>query len=140
LELSSPDPCSLCETEGRKVYTAIFGREIPPIVLDRFVVASKQLNALTAQPEVDRCTRAILACPDLEALELAARTTRRLPLLSRKFRLMVYLAETLPENQPIFINQRSSFLRGALSVAWAALHTAWKMPAGLWWLRRVARG
>ena len=132
--------CFLCETEGRKIYAAIFGREIPPIVLERFVVASKQLNALTAQPELDCCTAAILACPDLEALELAARTTRRLPLLSRKFRLMAYLAETLPENQPFFINRRSSFLRGALSVAWAVLHTAWKMPAGLWWLGRAARG
>ena len=66
----------LCETEGRKIYAAIFGREIPPIVLDRFVVASKQ----------------------------------------------------------------SSFLRGTLSVAWAALHTAWKMLAGLGWLRRMESG
>jgi hypothetical protein len=103
-------------------------------------MASKQLNALVAQSEVDRCTRAILACADLEALELAARYTRRLPLLSRKFRLMAYLAETLPENQPFFVNRQSSFLRGALGVAWAALYTAWKMPAGLWWLRRVAHG
>ena len=70
------DRCFLCETEGRKICAAIFGREVPLIVLDRFVVASKQ----------------------------------------------------------------SSFLRGALSVAWAALHTAWKMLAGLWRLGRVERG
>ncbi len=127
-------------TEGRKIYAALFGREIPPVVLDRFVAASKQLNALTPQGEVDRCTHAILACGDLEALELAARYTHRLPLLTRKFRLMAYLAETLPENQPFFINRRSSFIGGALSVAWAALHTAWKMAAGLWLLRSVPRG
>lgn len=138
--LATPQPCSLCEAEGRKIYTAIFGREIPPIVLDRFMAASKRLNALTAQTEVDRCTRALLACPDPEALELAARYTRRLPLLTRKFRLMAYLAETRPENQHFFINQRSSFVGGLFHVAWAGLHTVWKMLIGLWLLRSVPRG
>ncbi len=133
------DPCSLCETEGRKIYAAVFGCEIPPTVLERFVGAAKRLNATVPQPEVDRCTRALLACPDLEALELVARYSRRLPLLSRKFQLMAYLAETLPENQPRFINQRSSFLGGLLSVAGAGLRTAWKMVAGLWLLRSVPR-
>ena len=106
------ESCSLCETEARKIYAAIFGREIPPLVLDRFVVASKRLNQSVPQAEMDSYYRAMSACDDLEALELAARYTRRFPLLSRKFRLMAYLAETLPENQAFFVNERSSFLAG----------------------------
>ncbi len=136
----TPQPCSICESEGRKIYAALFGREVPPVVLDRFLTASRMLNNTVTQPEVDRCTRAILACPDLEALELAARYTHRLPLLTRKFALMAYLAETLPENQHFFINRRSSFLRGMLHLAWAGLHTVWKMLAGLWLLRSAPRG
>lgn len=132
-------PCSLCEAEGRKVYAAVFGGEPPPVLLARFATAAKILNSTSSQAEVDRSTRALLASFDPEALELAARLTRQLPLLTRKFRLMVYLAETLPENQAYFINGRSSFLRGLVNIAGAVLRTAWKLPIGLWQLRRVPR-
>jgi len=138
--LSPAHPCSLCETEGRKIYAALFSGETPPAVLARFVAAAKTLNSTAPQAEVDRSTRAALTCRDLEALELAARYTRRLPLLTRKIRLMAYLAETQPENQRLFINRESSLLRGIFYVAWAALHTAWKMLVGLWLLRSVSRG
>ena len=133
-----PDPCSLCETEGRKIYAAIFGGEIPSIVLDRFVLASKRLNRSVLQAEMDLYYRAMLACNDLEALELAARYTRRFPLLSRKFRLMAYLAETLPENQAFFVNERSSFIGGMARSAAGAFRTVYKMLKGLWLVQRVA--
>ena len=132
------EPCSLCEAEARKIYAAIFGREIPPLVLDRFVVASKRLNQSVPQAEMDSYYRAMSACNDLEALELAARYTRRFPLLSRKFRLMAYLAETLPENQAFFVNERSSFTGGMARSAAGGFRTVYKMVKGLWLVRRVA--
>lgn len=137
---SASHPCSLCEAEGRKIYAALFGGEPAPALLARFATAARILNSTASQAEVDRSTRALLASSDPEALELAARLTRRLPLLTRKFRLMVYLAETLPENQVHFINGRSSFLRGLVNIAGAVLRTAWKLPVGLWQLRRMPRG
>jgi hypothetical protein len=130
------EPCSLCETEGRRIYAAIFGREIPPLVLDRYVIVSKRLNQSVPQPEMDSYYRALMACDDLEALELAARYTRKYPLLSRKFRLMAYLAETLPENQAYFINERSSFIRGMARSAAGGFRTVYKMIKGLWLVRR----
>jgi hypothetical protein len=72
---------------------------------------------------------------DLEALELAARYTRRLPLLTRKFRLMAYLAETLPENQALFVSHRDNFLAAFLRLAWMTLRTIYLMPKGLLALR-----
>jgi len=131
------EPCSLCETEARKIYVAIFGRELPSVLLDRFVIASKRLNQSVPQAEMDSYYRAILACDDLEALEVAARYTRRLPLLSRKFRLMAYLTETLPENQAFFINERSSFVGGMARSAIGVFRTAYKMARGFWLLRRA---
>jgi hypothetical protein len=133
-----PEPCSLCETEARKIYAAIFGREIPPLVLDRYVIASKRLNQSVPQPEMDSYYRAMMACGDLEALELAARYTRKYPLLSRKFRLMAYLAETMPENQTFFINERSSFAGGMARSAAGGFRTVYKMLKGLWFVRRAA--
>jgi len=137
---AAPHPCSLCEAEGRKVYAALFGSEPPPALLARFATAARLLNSTASQAEVDRATRALLASSDPEALELAARLTGRLPLLTRKFRLMVYLAETLPQNQPYFVNRRSSLLRGLVNIAGAVLRTAWKLPIGLWQLGRAPRG
>ena len=134
----TPEPCSLCEAEARKIYAAIFGREIPPLVLDRFVVASKRLNQSVPQAEMDSYYRAMSACADLEALELAACYTRRFASLSRKFRLMAYLAETLPENQAFFINERSSFLSGMARAWTGGFRTVYKMLKGLWLVRRVA--
>jgi hypothetical protein len=132
------DPCSLCETEGRKIYAAIFGREIPPVVLDRFVAATKRLNRSVPQAEMDGYYRAMLACNDLEALEVAGRYTHKLLLLSRKFRLMAYLAETLPENQSFFVNERSSFAAGMARSAAGVFRTTFKLFKGLWLARRVA--
>ncbi len=136
--LPNPESCTLCETEARKIYAAIFGREIPPVILARFVAATKRLNANVPQAEMDAYYRALLACDDLEALEVAARYTRKLPLLTRKFRLMAYLAETVPETQDFFINDRSNLLAGLWAGFTGGLRTVVKLPAGLWLLRRCA--
>lgn len=129
---------SLYETEAHNIYAAIFGRPVPPIIVERFAAASAQLHRTVDPQELDRYYRAVAQCADLEALELAARYTRRSTLLGRKFRLMVYLAETLPENQPFFVNERSSLLAGLWHTLYATFWTAWKLLKGLWLLRKGA--
>ena len=124
--------------EAHKIYAAIFHRPVPPIVIERFAAASAQLHQMVDPPELNRYYRAVAQCADLEALEIAARYTRRSTLPSRKFRLMVYLAETLPENQPFFVNERSSLPAGLWHTFTAVLWTAWKMLKGVWLLKRCA--
>ncbi len=126
------------DVEARRIYAALFGRAIPPIVQDRFVAVSERLSRTVAPQELAAYGRIVAACADLEALEVAARYTHRLPLLSRKFRLMAYLAETLPENQPFFINERGSFLIGLWQSAIGVIATVFKLLKGVWLLRRVA--
>ena len=77
---------------------------------------------------------------DLEAAELAGRLTGRLPLLTRKFTAMTYLAETLPDHQRFYVNRRSSLVAGLATLAWAGMLTAVKLARGLWLLRSVRRG
>jgi hypothetical protein len=131
----SEQDSALYVTEARRIYRALFGRPIPPIITARFAAASEQLEAAVDPQELAAYRRFIAACPDLEAGEVAGRYTRRLKLLSRKFRLMVYLAETLPENQPFFVNERTNFLAGLWHCCAGAARTAFKLAKGVWLLR-----
>lgn len=130
----------LYATEARSIYRALFNRDIPSILVQRYLPVIERLNASASPAELSEYYRAIQTQADLEALELAGRLTNRLPLLTRKVQAMVALAETLPENQPLYINQRSNFATGAAAMAWAAAHTAWKGAKGLWLLRGGAHG
>lgn len=126
--------------EAERVYRTLFDRPIPPIVANRFAAGSARLEARVSHDELARYRAAVASDLDLEALELAARYTGRLPLLTRKFRLMAYLAETVPENQGLFINHRDNLPRAFVRVAVMTLRTAWLMAKGLTLLRRVPAG
>jgi hypothetical protein len=130
----------LYPTEANAIYRALFGRAIPPILVQRFLPVIDRLNATASPAELAAYYHAIETGADLEALELAGRLTGRLPLLTRKVQAMVALAETAPENQRFYVNQRSSFFTGAAAMAWAAAHTARQAAKGLWLLRGGSHG
>jgi hypothetical protein len=121
----------MSEQEAQRIYSAIFNQPAPPLVVERFAAASEHLEAGISPAEL-RAYRAAVDSPvDLEALELAARWTGRLPLLTRKFRLMAFLAETLPGNQVFFISHRDNFPAAFVRIAALTLRTAWLMTKGL---------
>ena len=122
------------------MYHTLFNRPIPPVVGERFAAGSARLEANASPEEVARYRAAVSSGLDLEALELAGRYTRRLPLLTRKLRLIAYLAETVPQNQGLFISHRDNLPGALVRVAWATLRTAWLMAKGLVLLGRVQAG
>lgn len=126
--------------EGRRIHQALFGRAIPPLLLERYLAAAARLDSAVDPAQLAAHYDAIGHTADLEALEFAGRLTGRLPLLSRKFQAMVYLAETLPENQDVYVNRRSSFVAGILVIGAATLRSALKALAGLASLQRVKHG
>ena len=128
------------EQEGRRIYDALFGRAIPPVLLQRYLTAARRLDGDVDAQALAAYYEAVAGAKDLEALEFAGRLTGRLPLLSRKFQAMVYLAETLPENQGFYVNRRTSFRAGILAIAAATLRSAFKALAGLITLRQVKNG
>ena len=138
--MTTTDFLHLYEPEARSIYQVLFHRDIPPILAQRFLSVIEQLNAAASPVELAEYYRAIETQTDLEALELAGRLTGRLPLLTRKVQAMVALAETLPENQRFYVNQRSSFVAGAAAMAWAAAYTARQAARGLWLLRGGSHG
>ncbi len=123
--------------EAQKIHSALFPGVMPLILAERFRLASEQIDAAASSADLAAYHEAIERTEDLEALELAARLTRRLPLLSRKLHVMAYLGETLPDYQRYYVNTRSSFVRALLTIGWETLASVLKALKGLWMLRRL---
>lgn len=117
--------------EADKIYSAIFRSPIPLPLKERFQRASKDLSAGYTQKELTQHNRAISQVADLEALELAARHTKNLPVLVMKFNLMVYLAETLPENRDFYINRKDTRHKGWAFLIFSGLRMVIKLSKGL---------
>lgn len=128
---------SVYAAEAQRIYHTLFNRPIPPVVAERFAAGSAQLEATVPADDLARYRAAVASGLDLEALELAGRYTGRLPLLTRKFRLMAYLAETIPQNQSLFISHRDNLPGALISVAVVTLRTVWLMAKGLLLLPRL---
>jgi hypothetical protein len=125
------------QEEATKVYRALFRGAPPAALVERFAAASEQLDRRAEPAELARYERWLARVDDLEALEVACRYTRRLPLLSRKVHLMVYMAETLPEYHREFVNEHTSFAGGVKALFAGAFRTAAKLTKGLILLARL---
>lgn len=125
-------------SEAEKIYYALFREAIPNILKYRFVEASRMIIKRFSQREQSLYIDALERISDLEALELAARRKGQLPLLCMKFTMMVFLAETLPENQKIFINhEKDKPLLGTAAIATGLMRTGYKFVKGLLLLRAL---
>ena len=126
--------------ESQRIYQTLFNRPVPPVLAERFANGSERLEATVSPGELARYRQAIASGWDLEALELAGRYTGRLPLLTRKFRLMAYLAETLPENQGLFVSSHDNLPGAFVRVGVMTLRTVGLMVKGLTLLPRLSAG
>lgn len=126
--------------EAQVIYWALFRGEIPEVLATRYEQAARELDRVADPRALAAVQRLIDQGADLEAAELAGRLTGRLPLLTRKFAALAYLAETLPDHQRFYVNRRSSWVAGVAVLAWAGMLTAVKLARGLWLLRSVRRG
>ena len=128
---------TLQEIEADKIYGSIFYQSTPDVIRERFIEASVQLQQKISTQELELYYGVIKMVDDLEALEVACRYRKKMPLLTLKFRLMVFLAETLPENQRFFVNERTSFIKGMCSAAVSLLRTIYKLCRGFYLLTRL---
>lgn len=120
------------------LYRSLFGKPAPEALARRFAPVSQQIDQQVDPHELAAYRRALETCTDLEALEYAARLSGRLPLLSRKLRACVALAETLPENQAAYIARRASRAAALRELAAAGVASAFKAAKGFWLLRSAS--
>lgn len=116
--------------EGRRIYLSLLGRNCPDCLLTRYAEAVKRLHQRRSEEEIRIHQGVMDRVGDWEALEMAARWSGRLPILVDKFRIMVLLAETLPENYRDFISVRTRRLWGWAALAVAGVRSVWKLLKG----------
>jgi len=122
---------SISDNDAGKIYFALFGKEIPDNIHRHFKNVSKKIDTNFPRDEVVKYYEFIRKTDDLEALELAARYLRKIPVLTEKFKIMVYLGETMPENYHIFINENPGRFRGYIEMIFSVMRTVIKMMKGL---------
>src|SRR5437667_3489392 len=108
--------------EARHLHAALFQEEIPAELEEGYVRA----HTLYCRPGPDDAAiRAIVERKlDVEALELVLR--RKRPALTRKLRMLLYLAEARPSYYPRLVNESDRPVRGWLSLCRTVLRTGFK--------------
>ena len=125
------------KSEAERIYRAIFRTSVPPVIEKRFYRACEVLFSTFSHEEQREYVKALEKVSDLEALELAARKRRKLPLVVSRFRLMVYLAETLPQNQGFFIQSFNKKGHSFFSLSAGGIRTSFKFIKGWFLLKRI---
>jgi len=120
--------------EARRIYQVLFSRECPEILISRYVKAVEKLNERLGEEDIRAHQSIMDRVRDIEALEMAARYRGLLSPLTDKFRIMVFLAETLPENYNNFIAQRTGRIFGWMVLLGVGVRSMWKLMKGLWLL------
>jgi hypothetical protein len=119
------------ESEAEKIYKTIFGAKVPESIQKQFNTISGEIDSLFNSEEIRKYNKSILQIHDLEALELVARCFRKLPILTLKFKVMLYIAETLPVNHSKFINEKDGPFIGCLLLFYSLLRSAFKFMKGI---------
>jgi hypothetical protein len=131
-----PDPWETAPLPVQRIYNVLFPGPVPPKLDERFRAAWRRREADYTEPERAAYRRAVACVGDLEALELACRRGRRLPILSDQVVLMSYLAETLPEHYGQYVGPAPGRLRAFGALAAACSRSTWKYTKGLVLRRR----
>ena len=117
--------------EADKIYRSVFRKKIPDIVRERFNNASRNIDLNNDEQELERYRKIILSVSDLAAVEYASRIIRRNPLLIKKFQIMIFLGECLPDNYDIFINEKKSLMKTLMILATVPFNSIYKFLKGV---------
>ncbi len=120
--------------EARALHAALFGCAPDAATIARYEAAHAQLFANEAESQA---VRAIVERGlDAEAIEFALRRRGRGRELTRKLRILSYLAEARAAYFERFVNPEASRLRAWRHLAGALLRTPWKLAKGEYAIRR----
>ena len=117
--------------EARHLHAALFQEEIPAELEEGYVRAH---DYYCQEPDGIDITAIVARKLDVEALELVLR--RKRPALTRKLRMLLYLAEARPSHSPRLVNESDRPVRGWISLCRAVLQTGFKYVQGRVLLRR----
>jgi len=117
--------------EAEKIYRSIFRAEIPEVIRRRYQESTDLLHQSCSQEEIAECEALLKSVRDVEAVEYAARFVGKFPLLSKKVKLLVWLASTLPEQFDVFVNRTNRPIYGKFVLILAGCASALKLIKGI---------
>jgi hypothetical protein len=124
--------------EAAALHHALFGREVPEELARHYAAAHAHVLSKVTAAEQAWMARALSRRTDIEAIETVVRLMGHDHVLTRKMRLLAYLAEAWPAYYRDFVNDAPG--RGAAwcALAWHGSRTIVKFLKG--WLIIKARG
>jgi hypothetical protein len=133
----------LMECEGKKAaesslareaavfHRAFFGEAADEVTMQRYEAANQRYLSDNTRREAAAVARVVARHLDVEAVELALRLRNHNNLLSKKVRILFYLAEVRARYVPFFVNYDRRSLGGTvLSLGASLLVTGWKLARG----------
>jgi hypothetical protein len=89
--------------EAEYFYQKIFSAPVPRSILEKYIAANRE-----KMPRPDeRIGKLVLKKADIEAVEMAWRFKSPRNVLTKKIHILIYLAETTPENFSLFFNTKN---------------------------------
>jgi hypothetical protein len=105
-----------------------------PTALDRYVEAHEivfaQMTKLPSSRFDSLVSEAVRRRQDIEALEYALRSKQEITILTKKLHLLLYIIETHPVHQTLFVNTRDSVLKGYVVLAYQIIRSSYKLFKG----------
>ncbi len=123
----------LLEKEVIYLYKKIFGEFPPRIIIKEYIRAN---NFLLSEEERLKLKVIILKKVDVEAIEMASRLKFANNLLTRKIHILIYLAETIPQNFETFISIKNRRIFAFINLAYNFVRTIYKFVKGKFLLNR----
>lgn len=132
--MDAQDTRTRLHQEAAILYRALFGRDLPPVVGDRYARAIGAAGLADDGTEIaDWHARGL----DIEALEYALRIRARDNGLSRRVLIMTYLGEVRRENVDWFIDRKGGFVVAWASLAYHAMRSIYLVVKGTLLVRRL---
>ena len=116
--------------EAEKIYKSIFKKDIPEIILERFKKISDRIEKESQPDEIKKHQKITGNISDLAAVEYVSRLLGKNTLLIKKFQIMIYLGECLPENYDLFINEKKGVIKTLLIFAAVPFNSVYKFFKG----------
>jgi len=133
LESSCNETNILLEREVVYFYKIIFGGFPPQVIIKEYIKAN---NLLLSEEERLKLKEIILEKADIEAIEIASRLKFTNNLLTRKIHILMYLAETIPQNFETFINVKNRRIFAFINLSYNFVRSIYKFVKGKFLLKR----
>ncbi len=123
------------EQEAAALHRVLFGHPISPELAQQYAGACRRLLAQDSATQQVSVPALIAKSVDLEAVELALRLRNPDNTLTKRFHILMFLAESRSSHFQHYVSKRGGFWRALLSLSFASFRSLYKFLKGTWQVR-----